>query len=134
MSKPPKLNKDMLAKDYVPAKQPKGERVELDGGRLQTRAAFTTSAKKQEAAAEKRKESGSHFGDRVTVVSPAPTDAPPGPPKGRLDPLPRSINYDRPYSHLTDRQKALFNENLKHNEPVVIKLSDRKNKKRTWER
>ena len=41
---------------------------------------------------------------------------------------PSSIAYERPYSHLTDGQKALYQQELKDNAPVVIELSKRQKK------
>ena len=41
---------------------------------------------------------------------------------------PSSIRYERPYSHLTDRQKVLYNRELRDNAPEVISLTDRQRK------
>ncbi len=127
MAKPPKLTKEMLSKDYQSPKTPKGIRIEGDGGHLTTSATFTTSAKAHEANADKRATQGDYFGERVEVVTPTPK--PIEVDTGRkLYAPPTSMKVCQPYGLMTDRQKALHNQNLKDNKPEVISLTNRQTK------
>jgi len=130
----PKPKKEMLSKEYKAPKTEKGSHIELEGGRLISSPTFTTSAKKQEANAEKREKLGNYFGERVRTVTPPPAVPPVSPDTGStprtraLKAPPGSIEYDRPYSHFTPEQQALRKENLRDNGPVVISLTDRQQK------
>lgn len=122
----PKPRKEMLSKSYKAPKTEKGSHVELEGGRLVSSPTFTTSASKQEANADKRKATGSHFGDRVHTVTSVPsTETDTGRP---LQAAPVSYKPANIYSNFTDEQKLLYNQELKDNAPVVIDLSARQKK------
>lgn len=88
---------------------------------------MTTSVERQEQVKEEREETGSYFGDRVRTVTPS-LDTPPPPLTRAIQEPPRSVAYDRPYSHLTDTQKALYNEDLRNNDPVVYRLKEAQKK------
>ncbi len=129
MKKLPKITKEMLSKDYQSPKTEKGVRVEGDGGQLTTSAAFTTSAKAQAANADKRSSQGTYFGDRISVTT--DTIIPEVDTGRALKPAPTTLNVCRQYGLMSDRQKFLYNQNLKNNKPEVISLSDRQ-RKMTW--
>ena len=47
---------------------------------------------------------------------------------GTLRKPPSSVNYSRPYEHMTDVQKVAYNRELRDNKPEVISLTDRQKK------
>lgn len=126
----PKLRKEMLDRNYRPARAPMGTRVELEGGCLKTSATFTTSASKQEANADKRRASGSYYGERITLVTPTADTSTERPPGGLQSP-PKSYPVSTPYSLYSDGQKRLHNQSLKDNAPTVHSITPRQSKL-TW--
>ncbi|MDC0277600.1 hypothetical protein OAK87_01350 [bacterium] len=127
MSNTPKPRKEMLSKDYKAPKTPKGSHVELEGGRLISSPTFTTSAKRQEAIADKRKSEGHYYGARVGITEGTQK------PSGLVDPKKKSHTSSRTVRPLTNDQGMIYSPLGPDPEPeitapTVIPLTDRQSR------
>lgn len=110
MRKPKKLSSEDL-------QHPKGQQKAWNGDVRQPRSSrFNGDAEFSDRGFMSR---GVH-----SVTPPIATE----PARGTLQSPPTSIRYEKPYSHLTDAQKALYNRSLRDNKPEVISLTNRQKK------